>query len=105
MKLTGLLKSKVEAASTKEEKKSIIAEAGMELTDDELEGVAGGSPLVADSSYIGRIGKNQKDQVKTKPDLYFYITDVYTSVELVKSSPTEVIFMPFFLQNICQAAL
>lgn len=44
MKLTGLLKSKVEAASTKEEKKSIIAEAGMELTDDELEVVAGGIP-------------------------------------------------------------
>lgn len=42
MKLTGLLKSKVEAASTKEEKKSIIAEAGMELTDEALDNVAGG---------------------------------------------------------------
>lgn len=44
MKLTGLLKSKVEEAQTKEEKKKIIAEAGMELTDEELDGVAGGCP-------------------------------------------------------------
>ncbi|MCQ2081792.1 MAG: hypothetical protein MJZ11_09035 [Lachnospiraceae bacterium] len=42
MKLTGLLKNKVEEAQTKEEKKAIIAEAGMELTDEELDGVAGG---------------------------------------------------------------
>ena len=45
MKLTGLLKNKVEEAQTKEEKKAIIAEAGMELTDEELEGVAGGNLL------------------------------------------------------------
>ena len=43
MKLTGILKDKVEAAETQEEKKDIIAQAGMELTDDELEMVAGGS--------------------------------------------------------------
>ena len=43
MKLTGILKDKVEAAETQEEKKDIIAQAGMELTDDELEGVAGGA--------------------------------------------------------------
>lgn len=42
MKLTGVLKDKVEAAETSAEKKYIIAQAGMELTDDELEGVAGG---------------------------------------------------------------
>ena len=42
MKLTGLLKNKVEEAQTKEEKKAIIAEAGMELTDEKLNGVAGG---------------------------------------------------------------
>jgi len=45
MKLTGLLKDKVDAVETKEEKKTIIAEAGMELTDDELDNVAGGSFL------------------------------------------------------------
>ena len=42
MKLTGILKDKVDKANTKEEKKDIIAEAGMELSDDELEMVAGG---------------------------------------------------------------
>ena len=42
MKLIGNLKKKVENAKTKEETKDIIAEAGMELTDDELEKVSGG---------------------------------------------------------------
>ena len=49
MKLLGFLKDKVDKAETIEEKKDIIAEAGMELTDDELEGVAGGrrnKPLI-----------------------------------------------------------
>ncbi|MCQ2081791.1 MAG: Nif11-like leader peptide family natural product precursor [Lachnospiraceae bacterium] len=43
MKLTGKLKDKVESVESKEEKKAIIAEAGMELTDEELDGVAGGA--------------------------------------------------------------
>ena len=43
MKLTGELKDKVDAVETAEEKKDIIAQAGMELTDEELEGVAGGA--------------------------------------------------------------
>ena len=43
MKLTGILKDKVSKAETKEEKKDIIAQAGMELTDEELENVAGGA--------------------------------------------------------------
>lgn len=42
MKLTGELKKKVDSAETMDEKRSIIANVGMELTDDELEGVAGG---------------------------------------------------------------
>ena len=42
MKLTGILKDKVDKAETMEAKKDIIAEAGMELTDDELDMVAGG---------------------------------------------------------------
>jgi len=42
MKLTGELKEKVEEVDSLEKKKSLIAEAGMELTDDELEGIAGG---------------------------------------------------------------
>ena len=42
MKLLGFLKDKVDKAETMEAKKGIIAEAGMELTDDELEIIAGG---------------------------------------------------------------
>ena len=42
MKLTGDLKNQVEKAESKDEKKSLIENAGMELTDDELENVAGG---------------------------------------------------------------
>ncbi len=43
MKLTGELKAKVESAEGMEEKKAVIADAGMELTDKELAAVAGGS--------------------------------------------------------------
>ena len=43
MKLIGKLKKRVEQTSNKEEAKKIIADAGMELTDDELDKVAGGS--------------------------------------------------------------
>ena len=42
MKLIGELKKQVESTSTKEEAKDVIANAGMELTDDELEMVTGG---------------------------------------------------------------
>ncbi len=42
MKLTGNLKKQVEKAETKDEKKSLIENAGMLLNDDELESVAGG---------------------------------------------------------------
>ena len=42
MKLTGIIKDKVDKVETMEYKKDIIAEAGMELSDDELENVSGG---------------------------------------------------------------
>lgn len=42
MKLTGNLKKQVEATATKEEAREAIRNAGMELTDDELDQVAGG---------------------------------------------------------------
>ena len=48
MKLIGNLKKQVENAETKNEKKSLIEKAGMLLTDDELEHVAGGG----DSDYM-----------------------------------------------------
>ena len=43
MKLTGDLKNQVEKAESKNEKKKLIEEAGMELTDEEMDQVAGGS--------------------------------------------------------------
>ena len=42
MKLIGKLKKQVEDANNKEEARKFISEAGMELTMDELEMVAGG---------------------------------------------------------------
>ena len=52
MKLVGDLKDKVEMAENQEEAKKIIKDAGMELTDEEMNQVAGGeySPLVAEWS-------------------------------------------------------
>jgi hypothetical protein len=46
MKLIGDLKKKVEDSASREEKKAAIEQAGMELTDDELDKVAGGSDVV-----------------------------------------------------------
>ena len=43
MKLTGNLKKQVEKAESKDEKKSLIENAGMLLNDDELEMVSGGA--------------------------------------------------------------
>lgn len=43
MKFTGLLKEKVDAAQSKEEKKKVLSEAGIELTDDEIDAIAGGA--------------------------------------------------------------
>ena len=64
MKLTGILKDKVDKAETMEAKKDIIAEAGMELTDDELDMVAGGAtsvpfPRVGNEGILGS-GKKPK---------------------------------------------
>ena len=45
MKLTGELKKQVEKADSMDEKKRLIEEAGMELTDEEMNQVAGGSGI------------------------------------------------------------
>ena len=42
MKLTGDLKNQVEKAESKDEKKKLIEEAGMQLSDEEMNNVAGG---------------------------------------------------------------
>ena len=43
MELTKEMKEKVEKAETKEEAKKILKQAGLELTDGELDQIAGGS--------------------------------------------------------------
>lgn len=50
MKLIGELKEKVDLAETKEEIKKIIEAAGIALTDDELDKVAGGKNGLPDES-------------------------------------------------------
>ena len=44
MKLTGKLKTQADYAAMKEEKREAIKQAGMLLSDDELDQVAGGVP-------------------------------------------------------------
>lgn len=48
MKLIGELKDKVEKAENQEEAKKIIEKAGMELTDEEMDQVAGGVSVIYD---------------------------------------------------------
>ena len=43
MKLLGELKEKVDAAESLDEKRKLIAEAGIELTDEELNAISGGA--------------------------------------------------------------
>lgn len=54
MKITPELKAKLEAAKTMEEKINVFSEAGMELTDDEIEQIAGG--IVVDDWICTDIG-------------------------------------------------
>ena len=63
MKLTGELKKQVEKAESKQEKKSLIENAGMLLSDDELENVAGGKSNLSKSYEIycaGVVASNGK---------------------------------------------
>ncbi len=58
MQLIGNLKNQVEKANSKEEAKEIITDAGMILTDDELEMVAGGKDFFADIDKVKASGGN-----------------------------------------------
>ena len=51
MKLIGKLKENVDKADDKEQAKGLIAEAGMELTDDELNIVTGGVAYPSSEMY------------------------------------------------------
>ena len=52
MKLIGELKKQVEETKNKEEAKEVIEKAGMELTDEELDQVAGGKETDQLSDYM-----------------------------------------------------
>ena len=52
MKLVGELKKEVEKIETKEGKKEAIKKAGMELSDEELDQVAGGRWVVGDGGMV-----------------------------------------------------
>lgn len=56
MKLIGDLKKKVDEANTKEEAKELIANAGMELTEEEMDAVSGGGSY-GDDIRIGQCPK------------------------------------------------
>ena len=62
MELTGKLKEEVEKAETKEEKKSLIEDAGMELTDEEMDKVSGGMPTGGPK--LGPNGNGQSSLIK-----------------------------------------
>ncbi len=47
MELSKELKEKLEKAESKDEAKNILEEAGLELTEEELDQVAGGYPVFA----------------------------------------------------------
>lgn len=51
MKITAELQEKLDAAKTAEEKKKLLAEAGLELSDEDIEKVAGGI-VVSDWNYV-----------------------------------------------------
>ena len=78
MKLTGKLKETVSKAETKEQAKELIANAGMELTDDEMDKVSGGgsmtkfnqisSPLWDGDKRIAELERQMKQELESIED-------------------------------------
>ena len=78
MKLVGKLKEKVSKAETKEQAKELIANAGMELTDDEMDKVSGGgsmlrfnqisSPLWDGDKRIAELERRMKQELESIED-------------------------------------
>lgn len=73
MQLTGKLKKQVEKANSREEKKSLIANAGMMLDDDELDQVSGG---LSNESLLQQLSNNNPviGDVNQESDLYACVT-------------------------------
>jgi hypothetical protein len=83
MKLTGNLKEQVEKVETKDEKKSLIENAGMLLTDEEVETVSGGA---RDGGFYMSVGNCNGSYLALRPqpvwDQYHEIARLYPSYEV-----------------------
>lgn len=55
MKLIGKLKEQMDKAKDKEEAKQIMENAGMELTDDELNAVTGGQSIPRNEIHVNKL--------------------------------------------------
>ncbi len=67
MKLIGELKKQVESTATKEEAKDVIANAGMELTNEELDDVVGGStPYNFIKEAFDKLSEEEREKIKNK---------------------------------------
>ncbi len=66
MKLIGELKKQVEGTNNKEEAKELIEDAGMLLTDDELDWVTGGgaADVAGKANAAGKAGRVSKKVIK-----------------------------------------
>ena len=74
MKLVGELKEKAKKNSNPNEAKAEIAKAGMELTDESIEEIAGGGTIVTDSEDLYQAITNVKQ-------LYIEMRNRFTSKE------------------------
>ncbi|MCR4658538.1 MAG: hypothetical protein K5770_20255 [Lachnospiraceae bacterium] len=83
MKLTGNLKKQVEKAETKDEKKSLIENAGMLLTDEEVETVSGGA---GGRGFYMTVGDCNGSYLALRPqpywDQYHEIAQLYPGYEV-----------------------
>ena len=64
MKLIGKLKKQVESSATREEAREAIRNAGMELTEDELNMVSGGRRFVSGNVALFKTDGNDQQQGK-----------------------------------------
>ncbi len=83
MKLTGNLKKQVEKAESKDEKKSLIENAGMLLDDEEVESVSGGA---RGAGYYMTVGYCNGSYLALRPqpfwDQYHEIAQLYPGDEV-----------------------
>ena len=94
MKLTGNLKKQVEQTESKEEARKVIRQAGMELTDEELDQVSGGAIQTV------RTGSSRAEVIRSGPGItYSQICSlgdgekVYTTGQKVRNDEDGIIWV------------